>query len=89
MEATLREFVAHLWDDVMAIDYLLAEVSAEFGGEDPMKPVMRGQLEKARATLELLHEAFSSKDAIEFREPSERAVELTRTYFQKGFSPRS
>lgn len=33
----MRECVAHLWDDLIAIDKVLAEVAANFNGETPSK----------------------------------------------------
>ena len=84
MEKTIRECVAHLWDDLVAIDAVLAEVAVSFNGEDPMRPVMRGVLEKARSKLSVMHEVFSGKEAIEVTVPTEEALELAQTYFDKG-----
>jgi hypothetical protein len=83
MEETTRECVAHLWDDLMAIDTVIAEVAAQFGGEDPMKSVMRGVLEKARRTLRLLHEFLSGEDAVKVTGPREDALALARVYFDR------
>ena len=68
--------MAHLWDNLMAIDTVISEVAAQFGGEDPMRPVMRGQIEKARRTLTLLHQFLSGEEAILVTEPSEEALDL-------------
>ena len=84
MEEVTKECVAHLWDDLMAIDTVLAEAAAALGGEDPLRPVMRGQLEKARQTLSLLHHFLSGEEALQVRQPSEEALELARVYFDKG-----
>lgn len=84
MEKILRECVAHLWDELMALDLVVAGVAEQFDGEDPLRPVMRGVLEKARLKLSTLHEFFSGKDAVEVTEPSEEALELVQTYFESG-----
>ena len=80
----MKECVAHLWDELNAIDVVLAEVSTEFDGEDALRSVMRGVLEQARRDLSLLHEFLSGKEAVVVTEPSEGALELVRIYFDKG-----
>jgi len=84
MLKTTRQCVAHLWDDLTAIDTVLADVAVQFGGENPLRPVMRGQLEKARGTLTLLNHLLSGADAVQATEPSQEALELARIYFDKG-----
>jgi hypothetical protein len=84
MTQDIREGVAHLWDEVNAIDVVLGEVAQQFDGEDPLRPVMRGVLEQARRDLSLLHEFFSGKEAVAVTQPSEEALELVRIYFDKG-----
>src|SRR6266540_739678 len=81
MTQDIREGVAHLWDEVNAIDVVLGEVARDFEGEDPLRPVMRGVLEQARRDLKLLHEFFSGKAAVAVTQPSEQALELVRIYF--------
>ncbi len=76
--------MAHLWDDVNAIDVILSEVTAEFDGEDALRSVMRGVLEKARYELSIMHEWLSGKEAVENTVPSEESMDLARTYFNKG-----
>ncbi len=80
----MKESVAHLWDDVNAIDVGLAEVAAEFDGEDALRSVMRGVLEKARDELSIMHERLSGKEAVENTVPGDESMELARTYFNKG-----
>ena len=53
-------------------------------GEDPMRPVMRGVLERARRTPWLLHTFLSGEEAVEVTQPSAEALQLARTYFEKG-----
>jgi nitrogenase molybdenum-iron protein alpha/beta subunit len=83
MSQDIREGVAHLWDEVNAIDVALGEVAKEFDGEDPLRPVMRGVLENARRDLSLLHEFFSGKEAVAVTQPSDEALQLARI-FDKG-----
>lgn len=54
----LRLWLVSLWQEVRSIDTLLDEVALEFDGEDPLSPIMRSVLEKARRDLTLLHGAF-------------------------------
>ena len=86
MEKNLREGVAHLWDDLNAIDAVLADVAKEFGGEDPLRPIMRGVLDKTRKELSLLHELYSGKEALAVREPSQDALDVAQAYFAAGKS---
>ena len=86
MEKNLRDGVAHLWDDLNAIEAVLADVAKEFAGEDPMRPIMRGVLDKTRKELSLLHELYSGKEALAVREPSQNALALAQTYFDAGKS---
>ncbi len=51
MELHIREDVVGLWQEMRAIEMLLDEVSAEFNGEDALRPFMRSQLQKARRRL--------------------------------------
>jgi len=48
MAATIRLGLEVRWIDIVAIDRVLAEVALEFNGEDPLKPILRDALEKAR-----------------------------------------
>ncbi len=86
MEKNLRDGVAHLWDDLNAIDAVLADVAKEFGGGDPLRPIMRGVLDKTRKELSLLHELYSGKEALDIREPSRDALEVVQAYFDAGKS---
>ncbi len=86
MEKNLRDGVAHLWDDLNAIDVVLADVAREFGSEDPLRPIMRDVLDKTRKELSLLHELYSGKEAVEVREPSQDALEVVQAYFAAGKS---
>jgi len=48
MAATIRRGLEVRWTDIVAIDRVLADVAIEFNGEDPLKPLLREALEKAR-----------------------------------------
>lgn len=84
MEAGIRLMLVSLWQELRAIDLVLDEVAGEFEGEDSLRPVMRGLVEKTRAKLTSLHELLSATKPIELQEPDEEALDLARTYFDRG-----
>lgn len=45
---------------------------------------MRGLLEKAHSRLSLLHEFLSGKEAAQVTAPTDEALDLARTCFDKG-----
>ena len=47
----LREGVPWCWQEVHAVETVLEEVAAEFNGEDPLLPLVRGVLDKTREDL--------------------------------------
>ena len=51
---------------------------------DPLRPIMRSIVEKTRGKLTSLHEVLSAGEPLELKEPDEEAMELARTYFEKG-----
>lgn len=67
-----------------SVDIVLEEVAAEFGGEDPLRPITRGILEETRHDLTNLHEVLNALDALELMEPDEEEMKLARKYFDKG-----
>jgi hypothetical protein len=81
----LRVWLVSLWQELSAIDVIVDEVAQEFEGEDPLLPVMRGVMEKARRDLVLLREAFNQHESVELPEPDDGAMELARTYFDSGY----
>ncbi len=85
MEAHLREDVVGLWQEIRAIEILLDEVSAEFNGEDVLRPFMRGQLQKARRRLTALHDYLNNREPLELLEPTDETRELVQVYFNKGY----
>ena len=62
----------------------LDEVAREFGGEDVLRPIMRGILEEMRRVLSNLHEVLNELEPLDLTEPSEEEMALARTYFDKG-----
>jgi hypothetical protein len=45
-----------LWQEMLSRNAALAEVADEFGGEDVLNPLTRGDLDKVRRGLEEAHE---------------------------------
>jgi len=84
MEAGIRLWLVSLWEELRSIDIVLEEVAKEFDGEDPLRPIMRGVVEKTRRRLTDLHEVLSAAGEIELKEPDEEAMDLARTYFENG-----
>ena len=84
MERALREELVLLWQDLRAIDSVVSGVSLEFDGEDPLRPVMRGIVEKTRGSLTQLHEFLSLRGPFDLPEPDDDALELAETYFENG-----
>ena len=59
-------------------------MARELEGEDPLRPVMRSLMERARKQLLGLHEVLSAAEPLELREPDVEALELARSYFEGG-----
>jgi hypothetical protein len=75
----LREGVPWCWREVRAVEAVLEEVAAEFGGEDPLLPLARQVLDKTRQDLADLHLLLNFVDAeVELPEPDEERVEFLR-----------
>ena len=85
MEEGIRLWLVSLWQELRAIDIVLQEVADEFDGEDPLRPIMRGIVEKTRGKLTRLHELLAAVRPLELEEPDEEAMELVRTYFEKSW----
>jgi len=79
LRESLREAVPWCWQEVRAVETMLEEVAAEFNGEDPLLPPVRGILDKTRQDLAELHTLldFVSAEA-ELPEPDEERVEFLR-----------
>jgi hypothetical protein len=63
---------------------VVESVAVEFDGEDPLRPIMRVVVEKTRKHLTNLHKLLSLEEPLELTGPDEEALELVRTYFEKG-----
>jgi hypothetical protein len=62
-----------------AAEMVLEEVAAEFDGEDPLLPLVRGVLDKTREDLVGLHPPLGFADIeAELPEPDEERVEFLR-----------
>ncbi len=60
------------WEDVRALEIVIDEIAAEFGGEDPLRPLIREALDKAKAGLTFLNRLLEVHDqAVELQEPDE------------------
>ena len=66
------------------IDAVLEDVASRFDGEDPLRPVMRGVLERARCRLTELHAILIVTEPFELPEPDEESLSLARSYFESG-----
>ncbi len=84
MERGIRLQLVSLWEELRAIDIVVDEVAAEFDGEDPLRPIMRGVVETTRKKLSDLHEVLAAVEELELKEPDEEAMDLARTYFENG-----
>ena len=84
MEDGIRLWLVSLWEELRSIDKVLEEVAQDFDGEDPLRPVMRGIVEKARRKLANLHEVLAASGPLELKEPDEEALGLAWTYFENG-----
>ena len=84
MERALRQELILLWQDLRAIDSVVGGVSQEFDGEDPLRPVMRGIVEKTRLSLTQLHEFLSLREPFALPAPDDEALALAQTYFENG-----
>ena len=60
-------------------------LAQEFDGEDPLLPIMRSALEKARRDLTLLAKGLAKPEPLELQEPDEEAMTLARKHFDNGY----
>jgi len=70
---------ASQWLQFRAVEIVLQEAAAEFEGEDPLRPVHRRDLERARQTLLDLQTYLREYDeTFELNEPDSDEVQATR-----------
>jgi hypothetical protein len=61
------------------VDAVVAEVTAEFGGTDPLKPPVRERLERTREKLRSLEQDLANLGVeLEAPEPDEEMLALVR-----------
>ena len=85
LSAGIAEGVQARWRDLRAFELLLAEVQAEFAGEDPVKSDRRDLLRQAYGELEsACAQLRPFGHGIELPEATEEDVEVVRMLLQKG-----
>ena len=85
MQQVLADLTASQWLQLRAVEIVLEEATAECAGEDPLRPVHRGDLEKAKQTLlDLQTYLREYDDSFEFTEPDPDEVEATRKLLQRS-----
>ncbi len=71
--------VALRWSEVSECEAVLREVADDFGGEDPLKPVLREVLDRSKTDLQELHSALTADStALVLPEPAAEGLESLR-----------
>ena len=79
LEERLREGASAWWQGLVAAETVVDEVAAEFGGEDPLRPVERDALRDARVRLEKLIEELRERlGPLELGEPPDELLNSLR-----------
>ncbi len=90
IEGLVTELQAHVqvfWEDARAIEIVLDEVAAEFGGEDPLRARFRELLDKMKAGLTHLNGVLEVMDAAaELQEPDEDNLADLRALVERAAS---
>jgi hypothetical protein len=82
LRESLREGVPWCWQELRAVETVLAEVAEEFDGEDPLLPPVRSVLDKTHQELIDLHPLLDAVDAeVDLPEPDEERVEQLRQHW--------
>jgi hypothetical protein len=76
--------VVGLWRQLAALDVVLAEVAAEFDGEDPLRPALRDCIEETRRHLEEVHHFLAEDKTTALPEPDDADVTWVREHFERG-----
>jgi len=73
------------WREIRATEIVLDEVAREFDGEDPVKLLLRNELNRSRENA-LKLKSFLEGDGKEvaFSEPQDEEIELTRGLLERG-----
>ncbi len=73
------------WEDVRAVEIVIDEIAAEFGGEDPLRPLIREALDKAKAGLPYLNGVLEVYDeAVELHEPDDANLTDLRALVERN-----
>lgn len=81
----LRDGIDYQWQELRACELVLEEVSAEFDGEDVLRPPVREMLDGIRKELQELHEQVQPHvEPFELREPDEELVETIRELMRRA-----
>jgi hypothetical protein len=85
LATTMRQGLQIRWADIVAIDTVLAEVAAEFNGEDPLKPLLRKALEDAREShAEIRRSLEAQGHPVELPEVTDRDIADVRRLVEKN-----
>ena len=83
--AEVQAGVQLLWEDARAIEIVIDEIAAEFGGVDPLRPLFRELLDKTKAGLTNLNGVLEVMDAaVELKEPDEDNVADLRAIVERN-----
>ncbi len=77
-EDRVRSGVELRWTDLRLVEIAVAEIAAEFGGEDPLGPSVREAIDATRETLEVLATLEEARGEVALREPTADEVEELR-----------
>ena len=80
---TLDEVVGR-WQELRAVEAVLAEIAADFDGEEVLVPEQREQADDAAARLEALARELGFKGAVP--EPGDELVQLARGSLERGLA---
>lgn len=60
LEEAMMVSIAVRWLEILETEIVVDEVAGDFGGEDPLKPILRTALETSKQSLKHLHEALEA-----------------------------
>ncbi len=85
LTTTLRDGIRRHWCEVVAVESVVAEISQEFDGEDPLHPPARSTLDDIRKRLQDLHEKVQEyAELFDLPEPDEDTLTLMRQIVETG-----
>ena len=83
LERQVVEGIQQRWREIRAVEIVLEEARAKFGGEDPLRPVLREALEDAKGKVQELAEAMRWAVG-ELPEPDESLLRAVRGLLERG-----